>query len=101
MTRWIAIVATLGFCMTACSKPKPKPEPEAKVEVKKEQKSKGKSEKKKKKKKATLSPLEPKTALGEIPTAADLEKEAEQTIALENLESELDRLEAEIVGLPN
>lgn len=48
-----------------------------------------------------LAPDFPQTQLGEIPTSEDLEDEAENTVALQNLEAELDRLEAEIVDSPN
>lgn len=48
---------------------------------------------------ANLSPDAPRTKLGEVPVAADLELEADRTVAIENLEAELDRLEAEIVSV--
>lgn len=48
-----------------------------------------------------LSPEFPSTDLGEIPTFEDLELEASRTVAVQNLEAELDRLEAEIVEFPN
>ncbi|GEM_PF-1281628 len=43
-----------------------------------------------------LAPALPTTRLGNYPVAEDLEEEAERTISPENLEAELDRLEAEI-----
>lgn len=49
---------------------------------------------------AELSPDEPSTELGDYPTALELEAEAERTVSPENLEAELDRLEAEIAGYP-
>jgi hypothetical protein len=75
-------------------------------EAKKEQKTEKKAEKpkapkaaKKKPKMANLSPDAPRTRLGEVPVAADLEMEADRSVAIENLEAELDRLEAEIVAV--
>lgn len=43
-----------------------------------------------------LSPDTPKTTLAGLPTPEDLEEEAANTLAADNLEAELDRLEAEI-----
>lgn len=48
-----------------------------------------------------LAPDFPQTKLGDIPTSEDLEDEADNTVAFQNLEAELDRLEAEIVDSPN
>jgi hypothetical protein len=45
-----------------------------------------------------LSPEEPKTKLGDLPVAEDLEDEAEKSVNLDNIDLELDRLEAEIDG---
>lgn len=69
---------------------------------------KDKKEKKeaKKEKKAPLTPVdlppfapdEPKTKVEGAATAADFEEEADKTVVYENLEAELDRLEAEIAG---
>ncbi len=47
-----------------------------------------------------LSPEKPATALGTVPTPEDLEGEAERTVRVDNLEAELDRLEAEITAGP-
>lgn len=47
-----------------------------------------------------LSPETPKTVLGAVPTPEDLEEEAHETVAVDNLEAELDRLEAEIMAGP-
>jgi hypothetical protein len=47
---------------------------------------------------AALSPDVPDTKLSGLPTPEDLEEEAAKTLAPENLEAELDRLEAEITG---
>ncbi len=46
----------------------------------------------------SLAPEQPTTELGTYPVPGDLEAEADRTIAIENLEAELDRLEAEIGG---
>lgn len=48
-----------------------------------------------------LAPDLPHSSAGEIPVAEDFEEEASRSLALENLEAELDRLEAEIASLPN
>lgn len=48
---------------------------------------------------ANLSPDVPRSKLGEVPVSADLELEADRTVAVENLEAELDRLEAEIIPI--
>jgi hypothetical protein len=48
-----------------------------------------------------LSPDSPRSRGDEIATPEDFEEEASRTVALENLEAELDRLEAEIVASPN
>ena len=45
-----------------------------------------------------MSPDEPQTTASEIPVAEDYEEEAERTVHADNLEAELDRLEAEIMG---
>ena len=48
--------------------------------------------------KAPLSPPTPKTQPEGLVTPEDLEEEAANTVQLDNLEAELDRLEAEISG---
>jgi len=45
-----------------------------------------------------LAPDTPRSRGDEIPTSEDFEEEASRTVALENLDAELDRLEAEIVA---
>jgi len=45
-----------------------------------------------------MAPDEPATTVEGPVTASDLEVEAEKTLHYENLEAELDRLEAEIAG---
>jgi hypothetical protein len=47
---------------------------------------------------AALAPEEPKTVLSGVPTPEDLEEEAATSLSPDNLEAELDRLEAEITG---
>lgn len=47
-----------------------------------------------------LAPDTPRSRGDEIATPQDFEEEASRTVALENLEAELDRLEAEIVAQP-
>lgn len=58
----------------------PKPEPEPEVDL------------------PEMAPDEPTTKVEGPVTTADLEAEAEKTLHYENLEAELDRLEAEIAG---
>lgn len=48
-----------------------------------------------------LAPDLPRSEVGALPVAEDFEEEASRSMALENLEAELDRLEAEIASLPN
>ncbi len=92
---------TLAF--TGCDKSK-KEEPQKPVAAKKEKEKKPKDKDASKKKKspgmrlAALSPDLPRTKMGDIPTAPELELEAAKAIAIENLEAELDRLEAEIAS---
>lgn len=78
-----------------CKKDEEKPKVEEKAEKKDEEKPKAKA----RPKSNELSPEVPLTRLGEIPTAEDLEEEAAKTVSVDNLEAELDRLEAEIVGV--
>jgi|GEM_PF-3220275 len=102
--RRLAILAVMCSLLPACGGEEPK-KPEKK-EVKAEPKPKKAEAKKKKPKKkaptaAALAPEEPRTRAKPIPTPEDYEDEASRTVAVENLEAELDRLEAEIVGVPN
>ena len=83
--------------LTACETEKP-PEPVAEVTVPKVETP---PEVSAPIKYAALSPDSPTTPLGKFPVSADLEKEASSTIAMENLETELDRLEAEIASDAN
>lgn len=46
-----------------------------------------------------LSPEQPKTELSQIPVAEELENEAANSIGVDNIEAELDRIEAEIVRI--
>lgn len=86
----------LVLTLSACSKSEPKkePAPEPKVEAPAPEKKEAPI------RIASLSPDEPRTRIQGIPTVPDLEEEANRTVAVENLEAELDRLEAEIVGSP-
>ncbi len=47
---------------------------------------------------AELAPEQPQTKLTGVPLPEDLEEEAARTLSPDNLEAELDRLEAEITG---
>ena len=78
-----------------CKKEEEKPKVEEKAEKKDDEKPKAKA----RPKSNELSPEVPLTRLGEVPTSEDLEEEAAKTVSVDNLEAELDRLEAEIVGL--
>lgn len=85
-------LALLATTPLACKKDEPKDKKEQKAE---------KPEKKPEKAKVDLTPLapsEPETKVAGTPVAEDYEEEAARTIRLENLEAELDRLEAEISG---
>ncbi len=98
-------LASWGIAMlllTACDRTPPEPTPEPSAETKPEPPTSPKeSATPEADENPPLSPDFPKTKLGEIPTSEDLEREAENTVALQNLEAELDRLEAEIVESPN
>ncbi|HSC87870.1 MAG TPA: hypothetical protein VLC09_11390 [Polyangiaceae bacterium] len=45
-----------------------------------------------------LAPEQPSLASNDLPTPEDFEEEAERTVKVDNLEAELDRLEAEITS---
>jgi hypothetical protein len=86
----ILLVLAFGLVAGGCKKdepkkedkkaeaPKPAPEPEVHL--------------------PDMAPDEPSTKVEGPVTASDLEPEAEKTLHYENLEAELDRLEAEIAG---
>lgn len=103
LSRITAVLLALAV-VPACGNKK---EEEAAAAAKKAQEeAKKKAEKPKTPKKAkpkvkiaNLSPAVPRTKLGEVPVSADLELEADRTVAIENLEAELDRLEAEIIPI--
>ncbi len=100
MNRSILMGLLFALCVSACNKEeKPDPAPVA-LEEKKVEKKADAPKKKKKAASSGLSRATPKTKL-EIPTVAELEEEAAKDIKPEHLEAELDRLEAEIVGVPN
>ena len=46
-----------------------------------------------------LAPDQPRTMLSQIPVAEELENEAADSIGVDNIEAELDRIEAEIVKI--
>ncbi len=48
-----------------------------------------------------LAPEQPTTTVEGVPTAEDFEEEAAKTLAPDNLEAELDRLESEILAEEN
>jgi len=94
----MTVILSLSFLAPACKKDEPKKEEKdksAQVEAKPT-----KEKPKKRPRVAPLAPDEPRTKLGDIPVSAELEEEADRTVAIENLEAELDRLEAEIIGIP-
>ena len=105
MTRYLPLLIALAI-IPACDNDEDKAAKDKAAEAEKAKKpKKGKKAKNSKKGKkkgpklAALAPENPATELGDVPVFEDLEEEAERTVAIENLESELDRLEAEIVGV--
>jgi hypothetical protein len=94
MKRLLTIVLLLALPV-ACGKKEEKPKKAEKTEkVAKEDKPKAA----KKVRIRGLAPDTPRSRGDEISTPEDFEEEASRTVALENLEAELDRLEAEIDG---
>lgn len=86
------VVASFVLTLFGCSEPEPPPappEPVKEAPVVKETKPKPKPRPK-------LSPAIPKTKLGTYPVPADLEKEADKTVVVDNFDAELARIEAEI-----
>lgn len=79
-----------------CSK-KPEPKPEKKDKSGESAKAERTKPAAKKIRIRGLAPDTPRSRGEEIATPEDFEEEASRTVALENLEAELDRLEAEIV----
>lgn len=96
LSRITAVLIALTIAPACGNK---KEEEAKKAEVKPAEKPKPPKKAKKKVKMARLSPDSPRTKMGEIPVAADLEVEAQRTVAVENLEAELDRLETEIISV--
>lgn len=92
MKRLMVILLLIGV-VPACSKKEEKPAEKdtAKVTAKEDK------PKQKKVRIRGLAPDTPRSRGDEIATPEDFEEEASRTVALENLEAELDRLEAEIV----
>jgi hypothetical protein len=102
VVRGFLILMLLCTSLAGCSKKKEEPKEKAKShKVEKAKPSPKAAKPKKSQRYAALTPDLPKTKLSEIPTVAELEEEAAKRIKPENLESELDRLEAEIVGFEN
>lgn len=96
--KWLASLLVLASVATGCKKSEPKPEPEKKAE-------KAKSEKKSKKPKSDpptplprVSPEEPRTEVSEYPVPDEFAEEAAKSVSTDNLEAELDSIEAEILG---
>lgn len=98
LSRIMAVLLALAV-VPACGNKKEEEAKKAAEAKPKTEKPKAAKAPKKKVKIANLSPDIPRTRMGEIPVAADLEVEAERTVAIENLEAELDRLETEIVSI--
>jgi hypothetical protein len=94
MAALLALGLTLG-CSKSENKPAPEPEKKAQPKPKKPKVERPKDP-------PTILPRvsqeEPRTESGDIPVAEELEKEAAEVIPAENLEAELDNLEAEILG---
>ncbi len=93
--KYLVMILLLATTTVACSKKEEKPKEKAKTE-KSAPEEKPKPEKKVRIR--GLSPDTPRSRGNEIATPEDFEEEASRTVALENLEAELDRLEAEIVA---
>ena len=100
----LAALLMISLPLTACSKDDEAKDDKAEASAKPDKKDKAdkknkdKEGKSKEAKGKSLAPDTPSTKLGELPVASDLEEEAHKTVALENMEAELDRLEAEIAG---
>ncbi len=98
MKRSLIVLLVLGLSPMGCEK-EPPPEPDEMAEPAPEPQSKPKSKSKKRKPNLpSLAPAEPKAEVEGPPTPPDFEEEADKSIHFENLEAELDRLEAEITG---
>jgi hypothetical protein len=92
----VALALALALSLSACGKkdadkaPADKDKAAAKADAKDD---------KKKKDRVTLpelAPESPRTKVADVPVPEDFEEEAAKTVSVENLEVELDRLEAEI-----
>lgn len=86
---------SFSLMLIGCNEPEKAPPPPEPV---KEAPVVAKVAKPKPKSKPKLAPAEPKTKLGTYPVPADLEREADKTVAADNFEAELDRIQAEIDG---
>lgn len=98
MRRIVILALFSTFALSACKEDKPE-EPAVAVEEKEPVKEEKEEPKMTESDLPELAPDEPKTNVdSNAVTSVDYEEEAAETIAVENLETELDRLEAEIVG---
>lgn len=96
--RWLTCALVLATLATGCKKSEPKPEPEKTAEKKPK---KPKSKKPKSDPPTPLprvSPEEPRTEVSEYPVPGEFADEAAKSVSTDNLEAELDSLEAEILG---
>lgn len=91
----------LALTCGACAKTEKKEPTEEKAEQTVKEEPKAEPKQKERPKRQGLAWDNPTTRLGEIPTYVDLEVEASRRILPQNLEAELDRLEAELAGLAN
>lgn len=98
MRRIVVLALFSTFALSACKEETPQ-EPTVDVEEKKDPVKVKEEPKMTEADLPELAPDDPKTTVeSNVVTSADYEEEAAETIAVENLEAELDRLEAEIVG---
>lgn len=96
MKRIVFLTLFSALCLSACEEDKPKEKVD--VEEPKPEKTEPKEPEITEADLPELAPDEPKTQIeANVVTPVDYEEEAEESIAVENLEAELDRLEAEIV----
>lgn len=97
--KWLTCALVVAAFATGCKKSEPKPEPEKTVEKSKPKK---KSKDQKPKDPPTplprVSPEEPRTEVSEYPVPDEFADEAAKSVSTDNLEAELDSLEAEILG---
>ena len=97
MKRSMMMVPLFFACLAVGCKKEPPPEPEKPKEAAKPEAKRERPEPPRVRL-PSLSPDEPATKVEGAPTPTDFEAEADRTVRFENLEAELDRLEAEIIG---